>query len=101
MRLARAYRPDRADIDIEIGVGIDETGNSYILLFLAFFKLAGGRSRLEKLNERFEVKLMILNLISRLIGVHQLMVFNFYPIILRLVSGRDFRTHISTQNFLS
>lgn len=39
--------------------------------------------RLGTLNERFEIKLMILNLISRLIGVHQLMVFNFYPIIMR------------------
>ncbi|OQR68109.1 protein SDA1-like [Tropilaelaps mercedesae] len=39
--------------------------------------------RLGTLNERFEVKLMILNLISRLIGVHQLMVFNFYPVIIR------------------
>ncbi|XP_022693010.1 protein SDA1 homolog isoform X2 [Varroa jacobsoni] len=41
------------------------------------------------LNERFEVKLMILNLISRLIGVHQLIVFNFYPVIIRYIQAQQ------------
>jgi protein SDA1 len=38
---------------------------------------------LQKSNERFEVKLMIMNLISRLVGVHELFLFNFYPLIQR------------------
>jgi protein SDA1 len=37
----------------------------------------------QSMNERFEVKLMIMNLISRLIGVHELFVFNFYPLLQR------------------
>lgn len=40
---------------------------------------------LETMNERFEVKLMVMNLISRLIGIHQLFVFNFYPYLIRYV----------------
>ncbi|XP_062507467.1 protein SDA1 homolog isoform X2 [Corticium candelabrum] len=40
---------------------------------------------LEKSKERFEVKLMMLNLISRLIGVHKLFLFNFYPFIQRFL----------------
>lgn len=50
--------------------------------------------RLGTLNERFEIKLMILNLISRLIGVHQLMVFNFYPVIIRYICV--YHCHTST-----
>ena len=41
--------------------------------------------RLEKMNERFEVKLMTMNFISRLIGVHQLYVPNFYPLVNRFL----------------
>ena len=37
----------------------------------------------QSMNERFEVKLMLMNLISRLIGVHELFVFNFYPLLQR------------------
>lgn len=40
---------------------------------------------LEKMNERFEVKLMVMNLISRLIGVHKLFIFNFYPLLQRFL----------------
>ncbi|CAM1321475.1 SDAD1 (predicted), partial [Pycnogonum litorale] len=40
---------------------------------------------LETMNERFEVKLMVINLISRLIGVHQLFLFNFYPLLQRFL----------------
>ena len=38
---------------------------------------------LEKVNHRFEIKLMTMNLISRLVGLHQLFVFNFYPYLQR------------------
>lgn len=41
--------------------------------------------QLDKSNERFEVKLMTMNLISRLIGVHQLFLFNFYPYLQRFI----------------
>jgi len=37
--------------------------------------------QLRKSNERFEVRLMMINLISRLIGTHKLFVLNFYPFI--------------------
>jgi len=41
--------------------------------------------RLEGMNERFEVKIMTMNLISRLIGIHQLFLFNFYPFLQRFL----------------
>lgn len=48
-----------------------------------FQKLEGfeNRSGNRRKNERFEVKLLIWDIISRLIGVHKLFVFNFYPLI--------------------
>ena len=39
--------------------------------------------QLESMNERFEVKLMHLDVISRLIGIHELFLFSFYPYITR------------------
>lgn len=36
---------------------------------------------LESSHERFEVRLMTLDVVSRLIGLHQLIVLNFYPYI--------------------
>jgi protein SDA1 len=36
-------------------------------------------------NERFEVKLLHLDLISRLIGIHELFIFSFYPYVTRFV----------------
>ena len=39
-----------------------------------------------KMTERFEVKLMFMNMISRLVGVHQLFLFNFYPLIQRYLT---------------
>lgn len=36
-------------------------------------------------NERFEVKLMHLDVISRLIGIHELFLFTFYPYITRFI----------------
>jgi protein SDA1 len=41
--------------------------------------------QLESLNERFEVKIMTLDLISRLVGTHQLIVLNYYPYIKRFL----------------
>lgn len=39
--------------------------------------------QLETSTERFEVKVMMMDLISRLVGVHQLFLFNLYPFIQR------------------
>ncbi|KAK3913405.1 Protein SDA1-like protein [Frankliniella fusca] len=41
--------------------------------------------QLETSNERFEVKMLTLDLISRLIGLHQLFLLNFYPYIQRFM----------------
>jgi len=42
--------------------------------------------KLEGLTERFEVKLMMLELVSRLIGTHQLILLNYYPYIARFLA---------------
>ena len=39
--------------------------------------------QLEYSNERFEVRLMMMDLISKLMGIHQLFLFNFYPFLQR------------------
>ncbi len=41
--------------------------------------------KLEKLKEKFEVKLLFLDLISRLIGTHELILLNYYPYIARFL----------------
>ncbi|XP_039754202.1 protein SDA1 homolog [Pararge aegeria] len=41
--------------------------------------------QMESSNERFEVKLMVLDVVSRLIGLHNLFLFNYYPFIARLL----------------
>lgn len=41
--------------------------------------------QLEATTKRFEVKLMTLDVISRLIGLHELLLFNFYPYIQRFI----------------
>ncbi|KMQ84887.1 protein sda1-like protein [Lasius niger] len=41
--------------------------------------------QIEKKNDRFEVKLMTLDVISRLIGLHNLFLLNFYPYIQRFL----------------
>lgn len=41
--------------------------------------------QLQSQNERFEVKLMHLDVISRLIGIHELFLFSFYPYITRFL----------------
>lgn len=42
-------------------------------------------SYLERTIEKYEVKLMIMNFISRLIGTHELQLMNFYPFISRYI----------------
>lgn len=44
---------------------------------------------LESFNERFELKLMLINFISRLIGIHQLFVLNFFPYLQRYLHPRQ------------
>ncbi|XP_034565936.1 protein SDA1 homolog [Notolabrus celidotus] len=41
--------------------------------------------QLEDSKERFEVKIMLMELISRLVGIHELFLFNFYPFIQRFL----------------
>ena len=41
--------------------------------------------KLEGLTERFEVKVMMLELVSRLMGTHQLILLNFHPYIARSI----------------
>uniref|UniRef100_A0A3B3S0J4 Protein SDA1 n=1 Tax=Paramormyrops kingsleyae TaxID=1676925 RepID=A0A3B3S0J4_9TELE len=41
--------------------------------------------QLESSKERFEVKMMMMELISRLVGIHELFLFNFYPFIQRFL----------------
>ncbi|XP_011299489.1 protein SDA1 homolog [Fopius arisanus] len=41
--------------------------------------------QLDKNNERFEIKLMTLDVISRLIGLHNLFLLNFYPYLQRFL----------------
>uniref|UniRef100_A0A8C5RQW4 Protein SDA1 n=1 Tax=Laticauda laticaudata TaxID=8630 RepID=A0A8C5RQW4_LATLA len=40
---------------------------------------------LESSKERFEVKMMLMDLISRLVAIHELFLFNFYPFIQRFL----------------
>lgn len=44
---------------------------------------------LESFNERFEVKLMLINFISRLIGIHELFLLNFYPYLQRYLHPKQ------------
>ncbi|KAK5852164.1 hypothetical protein PBY51_023657 [Eleginops maclovinus] len=41
--------------------------------------------QLEDSKERFEVKLMMMEFISRLVGIHELFLFNFYPFVQRFL----------------
>ncbi|KAK6195869.1 hypothetical protein SNE40_001207 [Patella caerulea] len=45
--------------------------------------------KLQTSNERFEVKLMMMDLISRLIGIHQLILCNFYPFLQKFLQPRQ------------
>ncbi|KAK9676244.1 hypothetical protein RND81_11G063900 [Saponaria officinalis] len=42
-------------------------------------------SRLQRCNERFEVKMMMLKVVARTIGLHQLILLSFYPFIQKYV----------------
>ncbi|CAA7390889.1 unnamed protein product [Spirodela intermedia] len=42
-------------------------------------------SRLQKCNERFEIKMMMLKVIARTVGLHRLILLNFYPFLQRYV----------------
>jgi len=41
--------------------------------------------QLEQSTERFEVKLMTISLIGRLVGIHELILLNFYPFLQRFL----------------
>ncbi|KAG7499171.1 SDA1-like [Solea senegalensis] len=41
--------------------------------------------QLEDSKERFEVKIMMMELISRLVGIHELFLFNYYPFVQRFL----------------
>ncbi|XP_062226850.1 uncharacterized protein LOC133925049 [Phragmites australis] len=66
-----------------------ETGSSYYSP-LTYLKDPQGFaeklfSRLQKCNERFEVRMMMLKVIARTIGLHHLVLLNFYPYLQRYV----------------
>ncbi|EHA99591.1 SDA1-like protein [Heterocephalus glaber] len=45
--------------------------------------------QLENSKERFEVKMMLMNLIFRLVGIHELFLFNFYPFLQRFLQSHQ------------
>lgn len=68
---------------------VGETSSSYYSP-LTYLKDAQGFaeklfSRLQKCNERFEVRMMMLKVIARTIGLHHLVLLNFYPYLQRYV----------------
>ncbi|KAJ1272923.1 hypothetical protein BS78_06G240200 [Paspalum vaginatum] len=68
---------------------VDETGSSYYSP-LTYLKDAQGFAEklfswLQKCNERFEVRMMMLKVIARTIGLHHLVLLNFYPYLQRYV----------------
>eukprot|EP00124_Ichthyophonus_hoferi_P000268 Ihof_evm24s9 gene=Ihof_evmTU24s9 len=46
-------------------------------------------SKLKQSTERFEVRLMMMNLISRLVGVHELVLLNFYPFLQKYLQPKQ------------
>ncbi|KAL6843994.1 hypothetical protein ACP4OV_025667 [Aristida adscensionis] len=67
----------------------EDTGSSYYSP-LSYLKDPQGFaeklfSRLQKCNERFEVRMMMLKVIARTIGLHNLILLNFYPYLQRYV----------------
>ena len=44
---------------------------------------------LETFNERYELKLLLINLISRLVGIHELFLLNFYPYLQRYMHSKQ------------
>jgi protein SDA1 len=45
--------------------------------------------KLKKSNDKYDVKLLMLRLVSRLIGRHNLMILQFYPFVLRYLNSHD------------
>uniref|UniRef100_A0A3Q1MQK0 Protein SDA1 n=1 Tax=Bos taurus TaxID=9913 RepID=A0A3Q1MQK0_BOVIN len=62
-------------------------GPQYTSLIIFFFPDFAEKllKQLESSKERFEVKMMLMNLISRLVGIHELFLFNFYPFVQRFL----------------
>lgn len=80
----------------------EETGSNYYSP-LTYLKDPQGFaeklfSRLQKCNERFEVRMTILKVISRTIGLHHLVLLNFYPYLQRYVQPhqRDVTTLLAS-----
>ncbi|KAH7672155.1 protein SDA1 protein [Dioscorea alata] len=46
-------------------------------------------SRLQKCNERFEVKMMMLKVIARTVGMHRLVLLNFYPFLQKYIKAHQ------------
>ncbi|KAJ0965034.1 hypothetical protein J5N97_026172 [Dioscorea zingiberensis] len=46
-------------------------------------------SCLQKCNETFEVKMMMLKVIARTVGVHQLVLLNFYPFLQKYIKAQQ------------
>ncbi|KAJ0984454.1 hypothetical protein J5N97_002810 [Dioscorea zingiberensis] len=46
-------------------------------------------SRLQKCNERFEVKMMMLKVIARTVGMHRLVLLNFYPFLQKYIKAQQ------------
>eukprot|EP00123_Amoebidium_parasiticum_P010986 comp20446_c0_seq1/m.26000 comp20446_c0_seq1/g.26000 ORF comp20446_c0_seq1/g.26000 comp20446_c0_seq1/m.26000 type:complete len:691 (-) comp20446_c0_seq1:81-2153(-) len=46
-------------------------------------------NKLKQSTERFEVRLMMMNLISRLVGVHELVLLNFYPFLQKYIQPKQ------------
>lgn len=61
----------------------------YLVSSISYFLLPGMAEKLfqqlESSNRRFEIKILTLDVISRLIGLHQLFLFGFYPYIQRFM----------------
>ncbi|NWH75358.1 SDA1 protein, partial [Piaya cayana] len=54
--------------------------------------------QLESSKERFEVKMMLMDLISRLVGIHELFLFNFYPFIQRFLQPHQRGKRLLAEN---
>uniref|UniRef100_A0A8D2HEL5 Protein SDA1 n=1 Tax=Urocitellus parryii TaxID=9999 RepID=A0A8D2HEL5_UROPR len=56
--------------------------------------------QLESSKERFEVKMMLMNLISRLVGIHELFLFNFYPFLQRFLQPHQRAHHLGSPKII-
>ncbi|XP_042501682.1 protein SDA1 homolog isoform X2 [Macadamia integrifolia] len=86
-KLAKLKRATRS---MERQQRISQTKNSSYYSPLGHLKDAQGFaeklfSRLQACNERFEVKMMMLKVIARTVGLHRLILLNFYPFLQKYV----------------